>query len=67
MTKLSKKQNKIAVGIWAFIALVIILSSSVIEFLANLGIEAANANLLIVVGVILLAYYHVQIAKEVSG
>lgn len=67
MAKLTKKQNRIAVSIWVFIGLIIILSNNIIEFLSIFGVESSTANILIVFAMVLLAYYHVNIAKELSG
>jgi len=63
---MNKKESRFAVGIWLFIGIVIILSNNVIEFLSHFGMKSETANLMIVVGVILLAFYHEKIAKELA-
>ena len=67
MKKLSKKQNRIAISIWLFIGIILVFSNNVIAFLANLGVESGTANIGIIFLAVLLAYYHVSIAKQVSG
>ena len=66
MRELDKKQSKLALGVWAVIAAVIILSNNIIEFLTNLGVVESSANLLIITGIILLAFYHQSIARELA-
>lgn len=67
MVNLTKKQNRIAISIWLFIGIILVFSNNVIAFLGNLGIESGTANIGIIFLAVILAYYHANIAKQLSG
>ena len=64
MTSKKKKEAIISLGFWSLIGLTLVFSSSVITILEGFGYSEPVATMLIVVGVLVFAYYNEKIAKQ---